>query len=382
MDEALWVDELYKAFWRTLPGMLHAEAQGLAHTLGLTPSRDVPWSAVFSNEFTLSAPALLADAMPGVRGATVQDALLAHLLAVIEAFATDRIQDAQIRPTWQLEALLAHARRARDEALRRVAPGVDDPAIDFARADEATLLAIEAERALLASGEPAGFSRYYALSLAKQRVGFPASIALAHAAGWTAAQREVLSRMLSSVWLGLQLHDDVMDWQDDYQRGGAWAVVLASELRSRAHGEPDVGDVGDVDVDDGDDDAARGQGRAPGGAHRRGAVAYGPLGTPPWGIAATPKGQSEPPTSSVPSSLIPVRRMVLEAGVLGAMLDGERRCFRAARRRAAVLGARRVAAWTAGREAQAQELARCEAESPGFANRAHALKSWAKAVLA
>ncbi|WP_434047224.1 MULTISPECIES: hypothetical protein [Sorangium] len=377
MDEALWVDELYKAFWRTLPGMLHAEAQGLAHTLGLTPSRDVPWSAVFSNEFTLAAPALLADAMPGVRGATVQDALLAHLLAVIEAFATDGIQDAQVRPTWQLEALLAHARRARDEALRRVAPGVADPAIDFARADEATLLAIEAERALLASGEPAGFSRYYALSLAKQRVGFPASIALAHAAGWTAAQREVLSRMLSSVWLGLQLHDDVLDWQDDYQRGGAWAVVLASELRSRAHGEPDVGDV-----DVGDDDAARGQDRTPGGAHRRGAVAYGPLGTPPWGIAATPKGQSEPPASSVPSSLIPVRRMVLEAGVLGAMLDGERRCFRAARRRAAVLGARRVAAWTAGREVQAQELALCEAESPGFANRAHALKSWAKAVLA
>ncbi|WP_437666093.1 hypothetical protein [Sorangium sp. So ce1182] len=368
MDEALWVDELYNAFCRTLPGMLHADAQGLAYTLGLSPSRDVPWSAVFSNEVTLAAPALLAEAMPGVRGATVQDALLAHLLAVIEAFGTDRIQDAQVRPTWQLEAILAHARRARDEALRRVAPGVDDPAIDFARADDATLLAIETERSLLASGEPAGFSRYYALSIAKQSVGFPASIALAHAAGWTAAQREVLARLLSSVWLGLQLHDDVMDWQDDYQRGGAWAVVLASELRSRAHGEPD-------------EPHADRRERAP-GAHNRLAAAYGPLGTPPWGIAATPKGKSEPPASSAPSSLIPVRSMVLDSGVLGAMLDGERRCFRAARRRAAVLGARRVAAWAEGREAQAHELARCEAESPGFANRAHALNAWAKAVLA
>ncbi|WP_437320326.1 hypothetical protein [Sorangium sp. So ce385] len=370
MDEALWVDELYTAFWRTLPGMLHAEAQGLAYTLGLAPSRDVPWSAVFRNEFTLAAPALLAEAMPGVRGATVQDALLAHLLAVIEAFGTDRIQDAQVRPTWQLEAILAHARRARDEALRRVAPDVDDPAIDFARADEATLLAIEAERSVLASGEPAGFSRYYALSLGKQSVGFPASIALAHAAGWTAAQREVLARLLSSVWLGLQLHDDVMDWQDDYQRGGAWAVVLASELRSRAEGEPDA-----TATRARDDDRAS-------GSYHRGAIAYGPLGTPPWGIAATPRAKSEPPASSAASSLVPVRRMVLESGVLAAMLDGERRCFGAARRRAAALGARRVAAWAAAREAHAQELARCEAESPGFANRAHALNAWAKAVLA
>ncbi|AUX21974.1 hypothetical protein SOCEGT47_024750 [Sorangium cellulosum] len=363
MDENQWVDELYKAFWRTLPGMLHAEAQALAHTLGLAPSRDVPWSAVFSNEFTLSAPALLAEAMPGVRGATVQDALLAHLLAVIEAFGTDRIKDAQVRPTWQLEAILAHARRARDAALRRVAPGVDDPAIDFSRADDATLLAIEAERSLLASGEPAGFSRYYALSLGKQRVGFPASIALAHAAGWTAERRAALERLLSSVWLGLQLHDDVMDWQDDYERGGAWAVVLASELRSRAQGEPEERDP---------ERAARQNPRS----------AYGPLATPPWGMAAISRAPGEPPPSSAPSALVPVRRMVFDSGVLAAMLDGERRCFRAARRRAAVLGARRVAAWAEGREAQAHQLARCEVESPGYANRAQALNAWARAVLA
>jgi hypothetical protein len=28
------------------------------------------------------------------------------------------------------------------------------------------------------------------------------------------------------VWLGLQLADDVVDWEDDVQRGGAWAVCL------------------------------------------------------------------------------------------------------------------------------------------------------------
>lgn len=369
MDETEWVDELYKAFWRTLPGMLHAEAQGLAHTLGLAPSRDVPWSAVFNNEITLAAPALLAEAMPGVRGSLVQDALLAHVLAVIEAFGTDRIKDAQIRPTWQLEAVLAHARRARDAAIRRVAPGVDDPAIDFASADEATLLAIEAERSLLASGEPAGFGRYHALSLGKQRVGFPASIALAHAAGWSAEQREVLTRMLASVWLGLQLQDDVMDWEHDYQRGGAWAVAIASELQARARRHAEQG----------------AEGGAAGAHPRREGAGYGPLKTPPWGIAVVRPLPSEPPPSSgAPSALIPVpvRRMVFESGVLAAMLDGARRCYRAARRRAAVLGARRVAAWAEGREARAGELARCEAESPGYANRAHALNAWAKAVLA
>lgn len=237
MDELQWVDELYTAFSRTLPGMLHGEAQGLAHTLGLAPSPDVPWSEVFSNEITLAAPALLADGMPGVPRPVVQDAVLAHMLAIIEAFGTDRIKDGQIQPTWKLDALLAHARRERDKAIRRVAPEVDDPAMDFARADEETARAIESERQVLQSGEPVDFTRYHTISIGKQRVGFPASIALAHAAGWGPSRRKALWRMLAAAWIGLQLQDDVMDWEDDFQRGGAWAVALAAHLRATAPDE-------------------------------------------------------------------------------------------------------------------------------------------------
>jgi hypothetical protein len=342
MDELQWVDELYKAFCETLPGMLHAEAHGLSHTLGLAPARGAPWSAVFSHEVTLAAPALVAEAMPEVGGAAVRDALLAHMLAVIEAFGTDRLQDGQARPTWQLETLLAHARRARDQAIQRVAPGIVDPAIDFARADEETLGAISAERKLLGEGEAASLARYEALSLAKQAVGVPASIALAHAAGWGPRQREVLARALGSVWLGLQLYDDVMDWEDDHMRGGAWAVALARGL--------------------------------PGGA--------GPAWPPPDGAGPRQGAPSEPPSTVRHAAPAPVRRFVLESGALALMLATSRRRYREAGCRAAALGARRLSAWAQGQEAHTTELARCEVEHAGYANRARALSAWARAVLA
>jgi hypothetical protein len=341
MDELHWVDELYRAFCQTLPGMLHAEACNLAYTLGLAPSGNVPWSSVFNHDITLAAPALIAEAMPGVRGPEVQDALLAHLLAVIGAFGTDRLQDEQVRPTWQLETLLAHVRRARDEAIRRVMLGAEDPAVDFAAADEETALAIKTERRLLLRREPATFEQYRSISLAKQRVGLPASIALARAAGWERRRVEVLARMLSSVCVALQLYDDVMDWEEDHGRGGAWAVALAHGLRGASPGET------------------------------------APL-IAPAAPRLAPLTASAAPRPAPPSH---VRRFVLESGVLASMLAGSRVCFRQSRRRAAALGARRVAAWAQGREAHVAELQRCEAESPGYANRARALSAWAKVVL-
>jgi hypothetical protein len=276
---------------------------------------------VFSHGITLAAPALIAEAMPHVRGPTVQDALLAHMLAILDAFGTDRLEDGQVRPTWQLETLLAHVRRARDEALQRVVPGPSDPSIDFAAADEATLGAITAERGLLGGGGAADFTRYHEISRAKQRLGLPASLALAIAAGWDQRRREALERMLESIWVALQYYDDVMDWEEDCQRLGAWAVALA-----------------------------------------RGA-----------------RGGEAPALDSEPAA---VRGLVLESGVLARMLDEARRHFRRARRLAAALGAQRLASWTIARESHMAELARCEARSPGYASRARALSVWARAVLA
>jgi hypothetical protein len=56
--------------------------------------------------------------------------------------------------------------------------------------------------------------------------------------------------------------------------------------------------------------------------------------------------------------------------------------FRGARRRARALGAARLAAWAAEREAKLAELAANEAASSGYTERARALWAWASEVLA
>ncbi len=95
------VDELFAAFVASLPGDLAAQALGLSVTLGLAPSKEVPWSQVFSHEITLGAPALVAEAMPEVPEATVRHASLAHLLAILEGSArtASRIDRRRPRPS-------------------------------------------------------------------------------------------------------------------------------------------------------------------------------------------------------------------------------------------------------------------------------------------
>lgn len=321
MEPLAWVDDLYAAFCSALPGELGAHARRLACTLKLAPTPAVPWSQVFGHEVTLAAPAVMAEAMRGVPTQILLDAVLAHMLAVIEAFGTDRIEDGQVTETPELRGVLAALRAGREEALARVAPGVIDPAMDCARADAETRAAIAAERALLACGEAVDMAGYEATSIGKQAVGFPASIALAHAAGWSDRRRATLSRALADVWIGLQLHDDVMDWEEDLERGGAWAVSLARGVGQRE-----------------------------------------PAG----------KRKTVPPLT---------RRFVHGSGVLALMLARSRRRFRAASRRARALGAHRLAGWAAEREAHLAELVANERRSAGFANRAHALAAWAREVL-
>jgi hypothetical protein len=153
-------------------------------------------------------------------------------------------------------------------------------------------------------------------------------MALAQASGWDERRRRSLARLLDAVWLGLQLHDDVLDWQDDLARGGAWATLLAASSLVPAN-------------------------------------------------APLASGRRDAPT--VPVS---VRGLVHASGILVRMLSASARRFRAARRRAAALGAHRLAAWAREREAVTSDLARREAESPGYTQRAHALSAWAKTVLA
>ena len=175
MDGLAWVDELFTTFTSTLPEALRPGARGLAHRLALAPNEDVPWSQVFGHEVTLTAPALVAEAMPSLGEGTVRDAVAAHTLALIEAFATDRIEDGQVDATADLVELLARVRAARDAAIARVAPGAGDPALDYARAERETLDAIHAERGIFARGDALDTARYRFMSHASPRAKMPRS---------------------------------------------------------------------------------------------------------------------------------------------------------------------------------------------------------------
>jgi hypothetical protein len=320
------VDELYAGFAAALGEPTLAEgARGLAVTLGLAPSREVPWSDVFSHEVTLAAPALLAEAMPFVPRAVVDDATLAHTLAVIEAFGTDRLEDRQVARTPALDAVLARIREARDAALARVlgagiaGGGAGDAQLSYADAGRRTLAAIRDEQAMLRGGEAVAWARYLDVAWGKQRIGLPASLALAAVAGWDARRRRAVARLLDAVGVGLQLSDDVVDWEEDLARGGAWAALLA---------------------------------------------AYGP-----------PGGGGPRERQTIPVS---IQRLVHVSGVLPHLLARSARQFRVARRLASVLGAARLASWARAQETKMAELGEREQRSPGYANRARALSSWAK----
>jgi hypothetical protein len=252
----------------------------------------------------------------------VRAAVLAHSLAVIEAFTTDRIEDAQVEVTEDLRRVVTQLQQHRGVALSKTCGEALPASFGYETEDRTMRDAIASERELLLSGRATTMRTYELVSLGKQAVGFPAAMALAWAAGWGVHPRTVLRRMLSNVWLGLQIHDDVVDWEEDMSRGGAWAVSL---MRRQ------------LQLTD---------------SHER---------------------PAEGPT---------LRRQVLEAGVLQSMLARSRWHFRAARARARVLGAHRLAAWAADREERLGSLVSAEQGSAGYAVRAHALAAWAGEVLA
>lgn len=311
------VDELYEVFADGIGGPLGDSARDLPRALSLAPAA-VPWSRVFSHEITLGAPALFAEAMPAIDHNVVRDAVLAHLLAVVDAFGTDRIEDEQVNASPVIFAVLGRARVERDRALTRMFAGrVRPEGCDFRAADRVTALALRDERSILLSGRPTDVDAYEAASIDKQRAGVIASLALAHAAGWSSMRCDSLRFALESVALALQMHDDVVDWEGDVQRGGAWAICL---MRGQAN---------DQAVD------------------RR----------------------------------APIRKQVHDSGILGVMLSRACIHMRRARRRAGALGTKRLAAWAASQERRLQSLAAAEIKSAGYAVRAGALAAWASEVL-
>jgi hypothetical protein len=316
------VDEIYEDFAASLRAPLAHEARRLAFTLKLVPVPDHPWSQVFGHEVTLAAPALFAEAMPRVSSSVVRHAVAAQTFAAIEAFGTDRIEDRQVVATLELRAVLDRVRKARDEALSSVCVPSRGSSLDFRVAHERTLSSIRMERRILSEQAAVPFATYETVSLGKQSVGFPPSLSLAHVSRWDTRRQRAMSAMLTSIWLGLQMPDDVVDWEDDLRRGGAWALSLA--------------------------------------------------------LAAAPQGWRRTATLQPDD----VRELVYESGVLVKMLTRAAWHYRRVRLLGRALGTHRLAKWAAERETHTRDLVASERCSAGRAGRAHALTAWAREVLA
>jgi hypothetical protein len=312
------IDALYQAFVDSLPSSLRSFAAALPFKLGLAPSPAIPFSEVFAHEVTLAAPFLVAEAFPSAAAESVRCAVMAHALSVIEAFGSDRVGDGQVEAAPELMAVLTHLRQARNAALERIHPGASAAAL---LADQQSRAAILEERKLLRNAASVEFSAYEAISLQKQAVGFPASLALVRALGGSAASTRQVERALTGVWLGLQFEDDVVDWEDDWRNGGAWAVCLARSARG----------------------SIRGQGR--------------------------------------PTEPDMVRRLVLGTGVLSSVLTLARRRYRLAWRHAQSIGAFKLAQWAGARDRRLAQLIPLEQKFAGYSLRARMLAPWAVEVL-
>ncbi len=332
MDALLWVDGLFAEFCGSFSGPLKEEARRLPFTLGFTRDPGAPWSHVFTHEVTLAAPVLVAGAMPALPEDVLRDALFAHALAVIEAMGVDRIEDGQVQATPSLRRVLSGARARRDKLLRAVLGGAPMP-LDPAAADRELIDATAQEREILLGKRRVDFELYEAISQRKQAPGMLACAALAVRAGFGPTKAAALRRAVMGAAMGLQLYDDVVDWEEDAGSGRSWAVALA-RLAQRT---PPI-------------------------------VAAGRVGGAPLVRVIGPAGSS--------------RDVVHATSVLAQMLARSRFHFHSASRRAAALGARRLAAWAAERASSMGHLADREASNAGYVNRARELASWARAVLA
>lgn len=316
------IDALYAGFVSALPETLRPVARDLPYLLRLAPVPQKPWSAVFSNAVTLEAPRLFAVGLPTAEPELVRRAVLAHALSVIEAFGTDRVMDRQAPSTPELLAVLKELRRYRDAVLEGIWP--DAVALAHA-ADRETTEAIKEETALLRRLGAVTFEEYRRISLAKQAVGFPATLALARACGAGDAHLEKIKRALSGVWLGLQFEDDTGDWEDDWRRGGgAWAVSLARRKLE----------------------------------------------------AVKEKSADERPTE--PDL---VRRRVHRMRILYLMLNGARHQYRVGWRYARSAGAPQLATWADERVRRLDAILPLEAQHAGYYVRALKLAPWAAEVL-
>lgn len=227
------IDSAFARLVASLPPHLAAVARDLPHRFGLTPNPGTPWSRVFNNAAVLGFPALLLGDKP-VPQELRERAVEAHLFSIIAAFGMDRIDDGQITVGAAERTLIDIVRRARDQALAPLLANLPEGAFTFAHGERVTAESVEEERAVFAGRAPATIERYLAVSLKKQGMAFPASMAAAAAAGWSAEAQRQVEALVAGAALGLQYRDDVVDWMDDLELGASWPVALLEHAPAAA----------------------------------------------------------------------------------------------------------------------------------------------------
>lgn len=220
------IDAVYARFCSRLPDALEREASALGTRLRLVPDPSIPWSETFGHEVTLGAPLLFAEGLAAPE-AVVEDALTAHVLAVIGAFTADRIVDGQVEASPALSRLVSELAAGAEAALRRLDGRGDTHVAALRRARTVAAEAMALEWALLSTAGDVSFDVYTRCSLAKQRTAFPPSLALAGVVDPTGAAASRVDACITGVTLGLQLMDDLYDWEEDFANGGAWMVALS-----------------------------------------------------------------------------------------------------------------------------------------------------------
>ncbi|HZO12481.1 MAG TPA: hypothetical protein VFB62_04465, partial [Polyangiaceae bacterium] len=175
------IDRFYEEGCEALLVEQRELARTLPFRLGLTPRPDIPWSEVFQHRVTLAAPALFAEAMPHSDERSVRHATISHMFAVIEAFTTDRVHDEQVPDhDGALKRLAGGLRFVRDSRIQDLDA---DARSAFAIADRDVRDAHTREQEILKVRRAVPLHRYTKISLQKQAVGFPATLALARAGG-------------------------------------------------------------------------------------------------------------------------------------------------------------------------------------------------------
>jgi hypothetical protein len=285
------------------------------------PPKGTLWSELVSHRLTWLTPGIVADAMPRADADIVLAATSAHVLALSEGAAIERVKGGTLTPSRELGEVLEHLRRARDKLIARVGRtpiGIQG----YVPAALVTSRAMSEGRALLASPGGVPLSAYRRVTRDKWRLALPAPLVLAHAAGWTTDEKRSLETMLVTLWTAMQICDDVLRWERDLIRGGAWPAALIGEH-----------------ADD-----------------------------PTW-----------PPEET---RGVPLRKRVHRSGVLARLLREAQRCFSVGGDRANALRLHDVALWAKNRENYIDRLAEAEDEHAGYAVRAHALAPWVAEVLA